>query len=152
MSTRSASGRARRGARFAPPMVALLWAALCLLAAGCTPGATTFTAVATGAQQTPPVDTAYLPDADLSGADLTDAYLYFATLSRVNLNGANLTRAVSLAFLDGADLRNATLLDAFAGGADLRNVTWGNTTCPVVTNSDADDGDGFTCESNMTPG
>jgi hypothetical protein len=68
---------------------------------------------------------------DLRGADLS-----FTTLSYVSLNNA--------------DLRDATLLGArLKEGTSLDGITWGNTTCSDGSNSDDDDGDGFTCESNF---
>jgi hypothetical protein len=52
--------------------------------------------------------------------------------------------------MNNADLRDATLLGADLKGTNvLDGVTWGNTTCADGSNSDDDDGDGFTCESNF---
>ena len=39
----------------------------------------------------------------------------------------------------------------FAHLGDYTNVTWGNVTCPDETNSDIDDGNGFTCLNNLGP-
>lgn len=52
--------------------------------------------------------------ADITGADLVDAYLRGADLSRANLEGADLT---------DADLTGATLVRADLTGADLRGAT-----------------------------
>jgi len=55
------------------------------------------------------------PVVDLRGADLSTAYLIFANLERVNLEGADLRRSnLRVANLEGANLNSANL-----GGADL---------------------------------
>ena len=63
--------------------------------------------------------------ADLSGADLTGAYLSYANLSYAHLSGANLSDAslsyanLSYADLTGANLSYANLTDAHLSGANL---------------------------------
>ena len=85
--------------------------------------------------------------ADLSGADLSDAYLYGADLSSADLSNAYLYGAdLDGADLSGADLSYADLRYAYLYGADLSDVVWYDTTCPDGTNSD-DNGD--TCENNL---
>lgn len=65
------------------------------------------------------------PNADLSGADLSDQNLHKADLSGANLYGANLEGAnlynadLSGAILSGADLGYADLRYAILSGADL---------------------------------
>ena len=66
-------------------------------------------------------------DADLSGADFTDALLEKANFGRANLTGADLQTA------------------------DLTDTVWFDTTCPDGSNSDDADSDGSTCISNLTP-
>ena len=115
--------------------------------------------------------------ARLSGADLTGAILRNADLFGTDLTGADLTGvdatggAFSHANLSYASVRDANLADAYLydvffygadfSGTDLSsaNLTppvphfnfWGDTTCPDGTNSDADDGDDFTCLANLSP-
>jgi hypothetical protein len=68
---------------------------------------------------------ANLSGADLSDADLSDANLRGADLSDANLRGANLSDAnlsdanLSGAYLRGADLSDADLSGAYLRGADL---------------------------------
>jgi hypothetical protein len=63
---------------------------------------------------------AYLTRADLSGADLSGAYLSDAYLTYADLSGANLTGAdLSRAYLSGADLSDAYLTRADLTRADL---------------------------------
>jgi hypothetical protein len=63
---------------------------------------------------------AYLTDAYLTGADLTDAYLPRANLTDANLADANLAGAnLTDAYLTGADLTRANLTGADLTGADL---------------------------------
>ena len=81
-------------------------------------------------------------DSDLTGVDFTNA-----ELRTVFFMDASLVSAV----LAGADLSHGSLLGSDLTDADLTDVTWNNTTCPDGSNSDDDDGDGFTCESNRTP-
>ena len=72
--------------------------------------------------------------ANLSKANLSDADLRYANLSRTNLTGANLSDAdLRYANLSGANLRyadicGANLIDANLGGARLRyaNLGWAN--------------------------
>ena len=80
------------------------------------------------------VDWAYM---DLSGADLSYAYLTDANLYMADLTGADL----SYAYLGGADLIGADLT-----GADLTSVNWVGTTCPDGTNSNDN---GNTCVNNL---
>jgi uncharacterized protein YjbI with pentapeptide repeats len=51
--------------------------------------------------------------------------------------------------LTGIDFAGASLGNSWLPGADLSGVTWSNTTCPDGSNSDDDDGDGYTCLSNL---
>ncbi|MDU9039964.1 pentapeptide repeat-containing protein [Pseudomonas corrugata] len=66
--------------------------------------------------------------ADLSGANLSDAYLSGANLSDANLRGAYLRGAnlsganLSDAYLRGANLSGANLSDAYLRGANLRDA------------------------------
>ncbi|HUG14693.1 MAG TPA: pentapeptide repeat-containing protein [Thermomicrobiales bacterium] len=83
---------------------------------------------------------AILIGADLGGADLTSATLIGADLGDADLTSAN---------LNFANLRDANLFGANLTDANLSGVIWNNTTCPDGTNSDAADGDGFTCLNNL---
>jgi uncharacterized protein YjbI with pentapeptide repeats len=71
------------------------------------------------------VEAAIGSGADLSGANLSRAYLSGADLSRAYLSGADLSGAdlsgayLSGAYLSGADLSRADLLRAYLSGADL---------------------------------
>jgi hypothetical protein len=66
---------------------------------------------------------ANLSDADLRGADLRGANLINADLSGANLSGANLINADLInADLSNADLLNANLSDADLRGANLRGA------------------------------
>ena len=57
---------------------------------------------------------------DLSGADLSGAYLPHVDLSHSDLSGANLSNAdLSYSDLSGANLSNANLSNADLSGADL---------------------------------
>ena len=77
-----------------------------------------------------------LSGVDMRNSDLRGADLSFTTLWYVSLNNA--------------DLRDANLLGAKRKvGTHLTGATWGNTTCADGSNSDANDGDNFTCESNF---
>jgi len=68
---------------------------------------------------------AYLSGADLSGADLSGAYLRGADLRDADLSGAYLRGAdLSGADLSGADLRDADLSGADLRGADLPDHTF----------------------------
>ena len=75
-------------------------------------------------------------DADLTGANLTRAYLSRADLTRANLSRAYLSRAnlsdadLSGAVMRNADLSGADLRDADLSGADLRDMrmNWGSHT------------------------
>jgi hypothetical protein len=51
--------------------------------------------------------------------------------------------------MNNADLRNANLQGAQFDAPMLTGVIWGNTICPDGSNSDANDGDGFTCLGNF---
>ena len=61
---------------------------------------------------------AYLKNADLSGCNLTNADLSGDRMGQANLEGANLKNAV----LNGADLSRADLSDATLNGADLKGA------------------------------
>lgn len=112
---------------------------------------------------------------DLRGANMSGTYMVNANMCRANLNGAYLGIAVldyavlchaSLrgAYLGGASLWNVNLEQADLSGADLsgadmryavldhtnlNQVIWNNTVCPDGSNSDAPDGDGYTCFYNL---
>jgi uncharacterized protein YjbI with pentapeptide repeats len=73
-----------------------------------------------------------LDNTDLRGADLRNANLYYVPLRNADLRNAN---------LQGARFE---LANNFQQGA-----IWGNTICPDGSNSDVDDGDNFTCFSNL---
>jgi uncharacterized protein YjbI with pentapeptide repeats/DNA-binding CsgD family transcriptional regulator len=86
---------------------------------------------------------ALLTGANLSSADLTGAKLFKADATGADLTRARLDRAiVSHTSFEGANLRGASVT------MTLLRPTYGNTTCPDGSNSDADDGDGKTCERN----
>ena len=89
------------------------------IAAGVLLGATGIIAFAWAANPADPVQ----PKPSLVNAVLTNADLSGASLRNVDLTGADLT---------GADLTGADV-----AGAVLDEVTWGGTTCPDGTNSDA---------------
>lgn len=62
--------------------------------------------------------------ADLSGEDLSVAYLYKVNLSGANLEGANLSRAImEYAVLENANLYHANLNDANLHGATLNDAS-----------------------------
>ena len=69
------------------------------------------------------LSSATLTDANLMGAILTSANLYFSTLTHANLTGANLTNA---------NLEHATLTNANLTGADLTNVSLHSSTLTNV--------------------
>ena len=72
-------------------------------------------------------------DANLRGADLSDADLRDANLSGANLRGADLRDAnLRGADLSGADLSDADLRDADLSGADLRGANLSD--APVIPN------------------
>ena len=82
--------------------------------------------------------------ANLSRANLSDADLRYANLSRTNLTGANLSDAdLRYANLGGANLRHAdicraNLIDANLGGARLRHANLGDANLSDANLSDAD--------------
>ena len=82
--------------------------------------------------------------ANLSKANLSDADLRYANLSRTNLTGANLSDAdLRYANLSGANLRyadlcRANLIDANVGGARLRHANLGGANLGCANLSDAD--------------
>ena len=82
--------------------------------------------------------------ANLSRANLSDADLRYANLSRANLTGANLSHAdLRYANLGGANLRyanlsGANLIDANLGGARLRHANLGGAILGCTNLSDAD--------------
>jgi uncharacterized protein YjbI with pentapeptide repeats len=82
--------------------------------------------------------------ARLSGADLSNSTFAGVSLERADLSGANLEGTD----LSGANLVSANLLDASMASAKISGVTWGHTTCPDGTNSDAVGG---TCEAHLSP-
>jgi uncharacterized protein YjbI with pentapeptide repeats len=86
---------------------------------------------------------------------LTDATFVGANLSRATFGPVScerVTRAFGCDFT-GANLSGADLsrLRAFGQGPafGFERAIWSNTTCPDGSNSDTDDGDGFTCLSNL---
>ena len=76
----------------------------------------------------------------LSQATLRGAFLGGASLWNTNLKEADLS---------GADLSDANLRYAVLDKTNLDHVIWNNTICPDGSNSDAPDGDGFTCFYNL---
>jgi uncharacterized protein YjbI with pentapeptide repeats/DNA-binding CsgD family transcriptional regulator len=106
----------------------------------------------------------------LTGADMRAAFLSYASLAGADATGADLRNAtlpsadLSGAILRNADLRGTRLADANLRGADLtgalllggvdynqfsREARWADTTCPDGSNSEAEDGDGFSCANNL---
>ena len=94
-------------------------------------------------------------DSDLSGANLSGAVMYGGSdWLRVNLSGADLTNAwmydvdLSYADLTGADLTGARLayLNPSYGPADITGVTWTNAICPDGTHASTV---GNTCANNL---
>mgnify|MGYP005834020473 CR=1 FL=1 len=76
---------------------------------------------------------AYLRSANLSDANLSDAYLRSANLRSADLSGANLSDAnLSDADLSGADLSDANLSGADLSGADLSGAYLDKTYYQVV--------------------
>jgi hypothetical protein len=100
-------------------------------------------------KQSPAATTVHLRNAHLEGAQLS-----LAQLTGADLHGAHLERAVLVgANLAGADLSGSYLVAANLRGGDLRraklqDVTWGDTTCPDGTTSNAHE-DG--CASHRSP-
>ncbi len=80
-----------------------------------------------------------LRDANLTGADLTGAYLFDADLAGANLRGANLT---------GVNLRGANLTGAFLKGANLSHTWIGNTN---LTNIDLSEVKGLSSITHFGP-
>jgi hypothetical protein len=94
---------------------------------------------------------AYLGSANLYLADLSGADLFKAWLDQANLRSANLSGAyLGSANLYLADLSSTNLSGADLSGAYLSGAKWNHTTCPDGTNSDDNDGDGFTCLNNLS--
>ena len=92
---------------------------------------------------------------DLSGANLSDAVMYGGSdWLMVNLSGADLTNAwmydldLRYADLTGADLTGARLayLNPSYGPADITGVTWTNAICPDGTHASTV---GNTCANNL---
>jgi uncharacterized protein YjbI with pentapeptide repeats len=96
--------------------------------------------------------TALCPGCNLGGASLHNANLIGAYLFQADLANADLSKAdLSNVNLIGANLINANFAQANFTGANLGGATWGestltpgtiwsNTTCPDLSNSDADGG------------
>jgi hypothetical protein len=86
-----------------------------------------------------------LQNANLSGSTIS------GDLRDTDLRGADLSfTALAYVSFNNADFRGATLLGAERSvGVNFTGVIWGNTTCPDGSNSDAADGDNFTCEGNF---
>jgi len=88
----------------------------------------------------------YLPNANLSGANVASVNAKDIYLAGANLSGANLSQSAFVrATLDGANLTGAKLAGtnlryATMQGATLTGVTWQQTTCPDGTNSNANGG------------
>jgi uncharacterized protein YjbI with pentapeptide repeats len=80
----------------------------------------------------------------------TGAFLGGVYLNNADLRGADLRNAsISFSPMNNADLRNANLQGARFTHPMLTGAIWGNTICPDGSNSDADDGDNFTCFGNF---
>jgi uncharacterized protein YjbI with pentapeptide repeats len=101
------------------------------------------------------VTATYSPGPDFEGSIFqntifTNALLGSVDLDNTDLRGADLRFArISYSPMNNADLRNANLQGAQFVGVTLASVIWGNTICPDGSNSDANDGDNFTCDSNL---
>jgi len=89
--------------------------------------------------------------ANMQNAVFTGSILNSVDLKETDLRGADFSFTGLIASpMRNADLRNATLLGAGITSENmLDGVTWSNTICPEGSNSDDDDGDNFTCESNL---
>ncbi|HEY5476780.1 MAG TPA: pentapeptide repeat-containing protein [Tepidiformaceae bacterium] len=86
---------------------------------------------------------AVLAGAKLAGADLTGAKLFKVDAAGADLTRARLDRAIiSHTSFEGANLKGASVT------MTLLRPRYGNTTCPDGSNSEAEDGDGRTCERN----
>ena len=100
-----------------------------------------------------------LSDLDLSGIDLKRATLHYAILHNTNLTEGNLSSVdLSYADLSEAILYNCEWVQEYFDAdvvwqctlsTDLTGVTWRSTTCPDGSNSNEDDGDGYTCLDNL---
>ncbi|MFX0198023.1 MAG: pentapeptide repeat-containing protein [Candidatus Hodarchaeota archaeon] len=88
---------------------------------------------------------------DLTGVDLTGASIGpISELIGTNLTDANLTNAIlAWVWLDYVNLTGANLDGVVSLDPILDGVIWSNTQCPDGSNSDIDDGDGFTCLNNL---
>jgi hypothetical protein len=85
---------------------------------------------------------AILINADLTGANLSDAFLNHAFLTGANLSNATLAGAdVFSSNLSNANLTGANLNGVTGGtSATVTGVIWSDTICPDGTNSDNDNG------------
>ena len=82
--------------------------------------------------------------ANLSGINLSGAFLKYAYFIDSNLTGATLTGAyLRRAVLNSANFTNANLEGADLTNARLKGAHWSNTICPDGSNSDHDDGTCF---------
>lgn len=91
------------------------------------------------------------PATTLQNTNFSGATMSHLTMRDADLRGANFTAAnLVYVVLEGTDFRDATLLSVDrVGNNNLEGITWGNTTCPDGSNSDDNDGDGFTCAANF---
>ncbi|HEX2623428.1 MAG TPA: pentapeptide repeat-containing protein [Phototrophicaceae bacterium] len=89
---------------------------------------------------------AYLVQADLQKADLTDANLYRAKLESANLQGADLTSAnLDDADLEGANLQGARVVDASLRAVNLQeaNLQGADLTGATLENADLGHDNGY---------
>jgi len=103
-------------------------------------------------------DNPFMNDASMAGADLRGASITGGTFAMGNFEGADLRGSVFInTQLQEANFTNADLEDVrFEVSSDvgtpadrLVGARWMNTTCPDGSNSDDEDGDGYTCLSNL---
>jgi uncharacterized protein YjbI with pentapeptide repeats len=88
---------------------------------------------------------------NLQNAKFAGSNIFGVDMQNTDLRGADFSSSeLSYVTLHNADLRNANLLGAENDvGNGWNGVIWGNTICGDGSNSDDDDGDGFTCLSNF---
>lgn len=92
-----------------------------------------------------------LPRATAQNANFSGARMTFMNMRDVDLSGADLSNTLlGHTSFNNANFTEVNMLGAEqSSGVHFDDVIWGDTTCPDGSNSDDNDGDGFTCLSNF---